>query len=159
MNEFNIIGIALGILLAFVSLGRLYLPLMESFVTSTQEYTRVGKRRLKLVEFEEALIALAGPLANVLLLFVLQVMNASGIFDRLILMSALYATVHMIPVSSLDGGKIFFSSPTLWVLGSVFILLSAALIALLNVFPPLLLLVLFSLIAAGVFFYYKVYSP
>jgi len=153
------LGVVLGLILSFVSRGSLFLPLIETFDTETKEYTRVGKQRLKLKEWEDAVIALAGPLANVALIIILRVISTGGIFNNIILISSLYAIFHMLPVSSLDGGKIFLSSPTLWIFGVILILLSILLVVVFNIFPYVFLLiltVLSALIISGFFFFYHV---
>lgn len=127
------LGSVLAVIVSFLSNGKFFFTAVESFDIKSDEYARLGRWRLKVLEREIARIAFAGPAANIIFAFILQSFNKSGMFDQIILISCLYALCHMIPWSQLDGAKIFFGSLYLYVFGLAFLLLSFLLIMLL---PP-----------------------
>jgi len=127
------LGPVLAVIVSFLSNGKLFFTPVEAIDIKSDEHRRVGRWRIKVLESETARIALAGPAANIFFAFIIQSFNHSGMFDKIILMSCLYATYHMIPWSQLDGAKILFGSAYLYVFGLAFILLSFLLLMLI---PP-----------------------
>ncbi len=132
MNSFPL-GSVLAVIISFLSNGGFFFTAVESFDIKSDEYTRLGRWRLKVLEREIARIAFAGPAFNIIFAFILKSFNTSEMFNQLILISCLYALYHMVPWSQLDGAKIFFGSIYLYVFGLAFLLLSFLLIMLL---PP-----------------------
>lgn len=146
------VGIPLGsifaVIISFLSNGKFFFTAVEAFDIKGEEYSRIGRWRLKVLEREVARIAFMGPLFNIIFAFLLQSFNKSGMFDQLILISCLYALYHMIPWSQLDGAKIFFGSLYLYIFGLAFLLFSFLLVMLL---PPIAAFFL-SLAAAVIIF-------
>lgn len=126
------LGSVLAVIISFLSNGRFFFTPVEAIDIGSGESKRLGRWRLKVLEYEIARIAFAGPAANMLFAFVLQAFNKSGMFDQIILISCLYALYHMIPWSQLDGAKIFFGSIFLYIFGLAFLLLSFLLLMLLS---------------------------
>jgi Zn-dependent protease len=107
----------------------LILPLIGIFMTvgwlkflaiTTFEATALPRLRSfsKVTEMQLAMIALSGAIANVLVAFCAFML---GHID-FAMMNLFFALFSMLPISSLDGTKIFFGSRLLWVFSSVFLL-------------------------------------
>jgi len=151
INSFPLGGV-LAVIVSFLSNGRLYFTPVEAIDIKCDEHKRVGRWRIKVLERECARIALAGPTANILLALVLQSFNQSGMFDQLIWISCLYGLYHMIPVSELDGSKIFFGSQYLYVFGLAFLLSAFLLVMLISPGTAFFISVLIALGIFGFFF-------
>lgn len=126
------LGAVLAVVVSFLSNGKFFFTPVEAIDIKSGERKRLGRWRLKVLERESARIAFAGPAANMLFAFVLQLFNKSGMFDQIILISCVYALYHMIPWSQLDGAKIFFGSIYIYIFGLAFLLLSFLLLMLLS---------------------------
>lgn len=151
------LGAVLAIIISFLSNGKFFFTAVESINLRVEEHKRLGRRWLKLTELETARIALAGPFANILFAFLIQLFNSSGMFDQLVLMNCVYAIYHMIPISQLDGTKVFFGSIILYVFGVVFIAMSFLLLQLLTVGTAFFIAVTVAAIATVIFFYVRIY--
>lgn len=108
------IGIILPVLLSIVSLGYAKWMAFLQFDSRPLKHKAAkkhyGDRFSELVEKHIAFIAASGILANVILAFILALFNL-GDLARL---SIYYGFFNMLPVSQLDGSKIFFWSWRLW---------------------------------------------
>lgn len=142
------IGIFLAILTTLISKGKIYLVAIETFIAKEHPSLRLGHRWSNLPEFELAIIALAGPAANILFSLILASFNHNNIFDMLILMNYTYGLTAMIPISHLDGCKIFFGSKVLYVFGLIFLILCAVLINILTATQTLIFSIILSSIIA-----------
>lgn len=143
------LGIILAVFVALFSAGTWFFTAVESFVLETKRHKRVGKKFLELTEAEIALIALSGPLANILLAYFLKIF---GFFDEMILINSLFAVFHMLPFSSLDGAKVFFGAKYLYILGLFFILFSAVALQFLSSVEGFLLSIILAVFGMVVFF-------
>lgn len=143
------LGIILALYVTLLSSGRLFFTAIESFVLETKKYKRLGRKFLHITEGEVALIALSGPLANILLAYFLKIF---GVFDDMVLINSLFALFHMVPISSLDGAKIFFGAKYLYVLSILFIIFSVFALQLLSSIEGFLLSIFLAVFGLVVFF-------
>jgi hypothetical protein len=143
------IGILLPILLSFFSNGHIKFATVGT--SEITEIRRIGKSFKHLTGWETAVIHLAGPLTLSFLSIILFPLET---FSKLIYVSYTIAIFSMIPLSSLDGAKIFFGSPPLYIFGLALIISSIFLISAIN---PILTIILATIIAFTllIFFLYR----
>jgi Zn-dependent protease len=107
-------GIFLPIITAAFSFG--YLTWMASLIFDVKpKIYRAAKRHglysfSEMTEYHLGLIASAGILANLILAIIGYLIN----FPELAKINLFYAFFNMLPISDLDGNKIFFGSLVLW---------------------------------------------
>ncbi len=151
------LGIVLSLLVTFFSNGSLFFIPVSVYNLVVEKASRIGRRFYQVTEYEEARIAMMGPLANILLALILKILNFNGIFDDAILINGLYAVYNLIPLADLDGSKILYGSKLLYAFGTAFILLAFVLILLGNAFIALVASVIFAVIVAAVYYYFMMY--
>ena len=78
-------------------------------------------------------------------------------FDNFIWINGALALFYMIPVSQLDGAKVFFSSRVMYIFGLLFIIGMVSLVYYISVIPLLIICGVFGLVGASVYFYYSFY--
>ncbi|WP_424358297.1 site-2 protease family protein [Methanocella sp. MCL-LM] len=136
----------------FAAPGAVYIsrPMYESYGSGTeiagnpnddQYWDNLASRR---GDDKDLKISIAGPVTNVLLAALFFVLIKIGILSGLILTAAAYgiiinlilAAFNMIPFGPLDGAKVFRSSPMIWALAG----LPMILLGLVAIFAPGLLL-------------------
>lgn len=144
------------ILITLFSNGQLFfVAVLTSIITINPAY-RIGKKFTKLTEYEAAKIAIVGPLACIVFAIILSFFGNT--FNDLIFVNIILSISYMIPLPGLNGCKVLFGSKHLFVLGFVFILVSAFLLKFLNPITTVLLASLVAIISLIVFFYYKTYK-
>jgi len=148
------LGPIIAVLAALFSKGRLYLPLVESFEIEQERHKRIGRKFPNITEYEHSLIALAGPISNILFALILQTVNSSGIFDFFITINVLYALVHLIPFSNLDGTKILFGTKYLYLFIALSTLIIFLVIKALTSLQSLSIAIIVSLMITWAIFYY-----
>lgn len=154
--KFFPLGPIIAVLTTLFSKGRFYIPLVESFEIEQEKHKRIGRQFPNITEYEHSLISLAGPASNVLFALILQTINSTGIFDLFITMNILYAIVHLIPISNLDGTKILFGTKYLYLFMILVTLIITLIIKTLSLFQALSMAVVFALIITWiVFFWYR----
>ena len=147
------LGTIFAALVTFASRGLFYFTAIESYELTEDRKKRVGRRFPHITEFENSLIAFAGPLASMLFALVLQIFNSSGIFDIFITMNITYSLYHMIPISSLDGCKILFGGKYFYVFASAILVIMALIMKSLTAFQALATaLIIGILVTAGVWY-------
>ncbi len=148
------VGIVLGILIAFLSAGKLPFAAFASFNIKEERYRRVGRKYINITALETAKVALSGVFAALLIAFILSALHLS---KEIVLIASLFAFFQMIPLPHLDGAKVFFASMPLFAFSAAFIILSALLLNFVSAGPAFF----YSFIGAGIFFimffYYRVY--
>jgi Zn-dependent protease len=77
---------------------------------------RVHRKYAELTEFDLGLIAVGGLFFNALLAIISQAFG----YNEFAMLNLYFILFNLIPVSTLDGGKIFFGSVMLWVFSAVF---------------------------------------
>ncbi|MBI4447822.1 hypothetical protein HY643_02485 [Candidatus Woesearchaeota archaeon] len=153
------LGLVLSVLLTIFSNGQLFFAAIGSYhLMLTSRASRFGRKFVNVTDYEEAKIALGGPAANLLLVVIFKIFNSSGTFDDLILINSALAIFNLIPLSTLDGAKIYFGSKPLYILSLVFIVGSITLIYLLGVIPSLILAAIISLIFLVTYYYLRIYK-
>ncbi|MDP6641924.1 MAG: hypothetical protein QGF74_00890 [Candidatus Nanoarchaeia archaeon] len=139
------IGIILSLLVSFFSLGRLFFIAIESITINTKP-KRTGFRYPNLMDYEIAIISVAGPLANLILALFIKLIGISFLND-LIMINLAYGLFHMIPFSDLDGCKVFFSSFIVYIFTLSLMLITLLLIS----FYSLTTVIILALFIAAVF--------
>lgn len=122
------IGILIALLVTLLSNGRLFFTAISSYGLMVKRSYRLGKRFVEVTDFEEAKIALAGPMANVLVAILFGAFNGSGIFTDIILINSLMPVFDMLPLPGLDGFKVFAGSKAMYVFTFLLVLGIAILI-------------------------------
>ncbi|MFH1210719.1 MAG: hypothetical protein V1645_02270 [archaeon] len=148
------LGVIVGLLVAFLSSGKLFFAGVASFDLIEERYRRVGRKYLNVTAIEVAKIALSGVFASLLLAYIM----AGFGFKDFVFVATLFSVFQMIPLPHLDGVRIFFGSIPIFAFSAAFVLLSALLLNLVSASTAFF----FSFIAAGIFFimffYYRTYS-
>ena len=149
------IGPIITLLATFVSNGKFIFLILNSFRHVPENEFRVGKQWINIKEFEEAQIALAGPLSQIVLLIIFKLLLPfSVVFNKAMFITSVIAIYHMLPLPKVDGSKIFFGSRSLYIASLVFIVTFIILIFHLSVIQTIILALLFSTIL-GIMYLYK----
>ncbi|MBS3151431.1 hypothetical protein J4443_03580 [Candidatus Woesearchaeota archaeon] len=149
------IGPIITLLLVFISAGKFIFLLLNSYEHISQKEFRIGRQWVNLKEFEEAQIALAGPLSQIVLLIIFKLLLPfSVVFNKAMFITSVIAIYHMLPLPKVDGSKIFFGSRSLYIASLVFIVTFIILIFHLSVIQTIILALLFSTIL-GIMYLYK----
>lgn len=148
------LGLVLAVVISFLTRGKFFFAAVASFEVVEHRFKRVGKKYVNITSGEVARISLSGVFASLLVAFLASLLG----LDSVVLVASVFAAFQMVPFSTLDGCRVFFSSPALFAFSAVFVVLSALLLN----FVSAPAAVFYSLISAGVFFilffYYRVYS-
>ena len=152
------LGLILALLLIFLTNGAFIFLAISSFAVVRKHVAhKIGRIFPRVTEIELAKIAVVGPLTSiilVLLLTSLKLVNVDfGVFISMNLFLALY---NMIPVSQLDGLKVYIGSRTLFVLTAVFLIAFGILLTQgLNSLLVLILSILTAVVLTVLYFYYR----
>ncbi len=119
-------GIILAILFIFISKGKFFFTAIGIHELKEKLVARTGNKKIFLEYFEEALIVLSGVITHVLLVVIAILISKSlGInlvnFTKINFYMALFS---LLPLSNLDGSKIFFGSIILWLFTLIFVIIS-----------------------------------
>ncbi len=145
------LGLILSITLAFVSNGLIKFAAVTS--SKIKEKYRLGKKFKNLTEFETAAISLAGPLTNLFLAIIFQITGNLFNFERFVIVNSALAMYSMIPLSKLDGSRIFFGSKILYLLSFIFIFLIGLLLPTITTTYAILALIMTAIILILIYFY------
>lgn len=110
------VGLILSILIPFLSIGKfMWLAVTETDITARKE--RVARRHgafsfVELNEYHIAFICASSIFSLIFLSFIAYLLN----FPLLSKLSIYFAFFNLIPLSSLDGSKIFFGERLLWII-------------------------------------------
>ena len=143
--------IVFPLVLAWASLGALKWIAVTVFDASPSPVA-LRRRYSEISEWELALIAVAGPFANILLALILQAFS----LHEFAMFSALFAVLSLIPFSQLDGTKVLFGSRMLWIFSILLTLIVYILLGITNLTATVIAAVLIAL--AGVVLYYLFYE-
>ena len=124
-------GIIFPILISFISLGQVFFAATTTTNISVKPAYRLGRKFVKLTEFEQAKIAAVSPLFHIVLAIILSIFNIK-ILDEFALINTMMAISTMLPLPGLLGATVLFNSKPLYVFSAVFILISALLLKLLS---------------------------
>ena len=144
--------------LTVFSNGRLYWAAISSYGLIMEKATRLGKKFVDVTDYEEAKIALAGPIAVTFLMLFFKLLNGSGTFEQLVTIYSWMAIFDLLPIPGLDGAKIFFGSVPLYVFSASFVLSAVVLAYVLGAIPALIFSVLAALAFLAVYAYYFIYK-
>ncbi len=150
------LGLILCFLFAIISNGQLFFLAVGQYHLLLKRHSRFGRKFLEITNYEEAKIALAGPMVNILLMIFGKLFNSYGTMDTFIFINAALALFHMLPLPHLAGLKVYFGSRLLYVSSLVFTIAMILLAYTVSVIP-MLIISLASLFVAGSFFYYYKY--
>ena len=150
LKIFEKAGIFLPILLAFLSNGIVKFATVGSSEVKEISQRRLCKKFKHLTEAELAKIHLVGPLTILLLALIFH--QTTG-FEKFVEICYTISIFAMLPFSGLDGGKIFFSSLTLYIFGIATIIASIIFINLVSIVWTILLALVIATSLAFFFFY------
>lgn len=150
------LGLILCLLVTILSNGQLFFLAVGQYNLLLRKSSRFGRKTLHITNYEEAKIALAGPMMNIILMVLASLFNNHGTFDTFILLNAMLALFPMLPFPGLAGIKIYFGSRLLYVSSLVF-MISIVILAYTVTIIPLLLISLASLVISGSLYYYYSY--
>lgn len=156
INSFPI-GMFLALLVMLLSNGRAFFSAVSSYGLVIKKTHRIGKRFIEVTDFEEAKIALAGPMANILLAIIFMLFNSAGNFDTIIMINSWMAFWDMFPLPGLDGSKVFWGSKPLYIFSFLFIIGTVILSRVLSALPALLLAIGVALLFFIVYIYRSFY--
>ena len=117
------IGIILSIMATLLSKGLFYLIPMASFRLVERPHLRLGAKFRHVSNFEEAKIA-ASSLVILAIIALIASSSSALIFSQLSAMMYVFIAWCLIPISQLDGSKIFFGSIPLYIATAMFVLFS-----------------------------------
>ncbi len=152
------LGAILSVMTTLLSAGKLFFVAVGSYDLVIKKESRYGKKTVHITDYDEAKIAVVGPLVNIALMIIFQFFNRNGTFDQFVFINGMVALFQMIPFSTLDGAKVFFGSRIMYFFSLAFMLGTVLLI---KVLAPLITLALSGVFAAiflAVYYYYKVYQ-
>lgn len=138
INAFPL-GIILCILITIVSNGKLFFTAVSSYGLVIKRTQRFGHKIIEVTDFEEAKIALAGPMANILLAIIFKLASPGGLFAGMVLINSVMPVYDMLPFFGLDGMKVLGGSRPLYVFGFLFIVGMAVLLHFLGAVPALII--------------------
>ncbi|MFH1636920.1 MAG: hypothetical protein ABIB71_00680 [Candidatus Woesearchaeota archaeon] len=152
------LGILLALIVMVLSNGKLFWAAISSYGLVVERAHRLGRRYVEVTDFEEAKIALAGPMFLLALTLILKIFNGAGMFDKFILIYSLIVVYDMLPLPGLDGSKVYWGSRPLFAFSFVFTIAAIAAIYMLNVWIALLLALGLSLVFLVIYYYLKIYK-
>ncbi len=112
--------------------------------------TALGRKFAEITEFEQAIIAAWGIFAS---LFLGIVTMLSG-FKEFAMLNLWYAFFNCLPFSDLNGSKIFFGSPIMWVFIFILSVTTLILIGIAQIEATIIAAVLLAILAAFLFYYF-----
>ncbi len=152
------IGIILALIVTFLSNGQLYWAAVSSFGLVTVKAHRLGRKYVETTDYEDAKIAIAGPMAMAFLAIILKIFNGTGMFDKAIMIYSVIIVYDMLPLPGLDGFHVLIGSKPLYAFGTAFLVSSVLLIHYLGGLFALLLAALISLAVGISYFYFFVHK-
>ncbi len=110
-------GLIISLFLTVLTNGYLYFLAIGSFVLHFLHGHRLGYFRFGLNYFAMAIVALMGPLANLILALIFKyamLFSSSPLLPRAMSINLLIAIFSMIPIPPFDGSKVFYASRYLY---------------------------------------------
>lgn len=152
INSFPI-GVVLSLLVTLISNGKLFFLALAHYSLLLKRPSRFGQPFVEVTDYEEAKIALVGPLAHILLMLIASFFNTYNTLDTFIFINGALALFYMIPIHKLDGAKVFFGSPVLYIFSLVFMIAMVFLVQYLSPIPLLIMSGIAAVLAAIIFYY------
>ena len=110
-------GLVAGIIVAFLTNGRIWLILPGGFIVHHMAGHRLGWFRYGINYWAVGLIAAIGPFASILLAVIfkgLSAVVAASLIQKVIAFNIAYALYSLLPIPPLDGSKTFYGSRMLY---------------------------------------------
>lgn len=149
------IGPLITFFITLISNGKFIFLILNSFDLKSNKTNRLGRKWTNIKDFEEAQIALAGPLSDILLLILFKLLlPLSFVFSKGMFIASTIAIFNMLPLPKVDGSRIFFGSRPLYVASLIFIIIFVILIFQLSIIQTLILALILSLVV-GILYLYK----
>ena len=123
-------GILGGLILAFMSYGKILFLAYGTFFIDIKEKHRLGYFRHYLGYFDNGKIAVVGPLANLFaaMIFKTMVFLPEAVVSKLVFINVLFAITNMLPIPPLDGSHVMYASRHLYPFTMAAIIGAAALL-------------------------------
>ena len=145
-------GAIIPFIVTLISNGQIFFAAPTVTNVSVTPAYRLGRKHLRLTEFEYAKIAVISPLIHILIAILLNFINVPILKD-FALVNTMMALSYMLPLPNLLGYTAFFSSKPLYVFSAVFILASAFLLNLLTSFYTILVAIILALTTLFMYFW------
>jgi len=121
-HEFQLwgIGLGIGLILAFVTNGKIWVIIPGGFIVHHLAGHRLGWFRYGINYWAIGLIAFAGPLASIIFAMIFKSFSgvvSNVLIEKVIIFNILFAVFSMLPIPPLDGSKIFFGGRLLYIFG------------------------------------------
>jgi len=136
------------LVLAFATLGYVKWLAITTF-EAAPTVLRTRRKFANISEWDLALIAIAGIFANILLAFFGRIFG----FNDFAMFNLWFALFNLIPISNLDGSKIFFGSRFLWIFSIIFLIALMILFDIAGLLATLVLALLIASIGLGIYYY------
>lgn len=133
------LGIVLCLLVAVFSNGKFWFTAVSSYGLVIKKTHRFGHKMVEVTDLEEAKIALAGPMANILFALLCKIINADAL-GELVLINSIMPVYDMLPLFGLDGMKVLVGSRPMYIFSFIFIIALAVLLYTLGSALPALLI-------------------
>lgn len=107
------IGLLIGLIVAFVSRGRIWVLLPGGVLIHHLAGHRLGHFRYGLNYFQHGMVAVAGTFALITMAALFKILNTvfySSLLDKLILFCVVFAIYDIMPIPPLSGSRLFFGS-------------------------------------------------
>jgi len=121
------LGIVIPTLISLLSRGQIFFTATTTTDIKVNPMYRIGKKYIKLTEYEYAKIAAISPITHIVIAVIANTFSVSLLKD-FALVNTMIAISTMVPLPGLLGITILFGSKPLYILSSVFILISALLL-------------------------------
>jgi len=125
------IGLLLTLLLAFISNGRLWFLIPGGIIINYMPGHRMGWVRYGLNFFGIGVIALAGPIANIIMAMIFRTLfavTAIPIFHTAFLLNIIWAIWNILPIPPADGSRMFWGSRMVYMYGLAVVISSSILL-------------------------------
>lgn len=125
------IGILIGLLLIFLSNGRLWWVALGGMSIQMLPGHRLGRFRYELNFYDWSFVSLVGPITSMALALLFKSLTAIEIFSgnellgAAIALNVWMAIQNMFPIPNLDGSRVFFGTRLLWIFSMCLIIVTA----------------------------------
>lgn len=143
------IWLILPILLAFITLGKLKFFAIETFELTWKPHKRIGRWFTELQEREIAIIALAGPIVNLIFAFFAGIVfSFTGIAfaKEFAILNAWFAFFTLLPIGNLDGTKVLAGGVIRWAVIFTFTIAILVLLYFINIYVNLIIALLLAIL-------------
>ena len=124
-------GLIFGLIIAFLSNGKIWILLPGGFVVHHLPGHRIGWWRYDIAYVTLGMLALWGTLTTLFFALLLKVLNnlvSNPIFEKAILLNIALVIYTMLPLPPLNGSKLFYGSRMIYVFSSLFVVATSILL-------------------------------